>query len=539
MLIKYYLKRIYILIPYILLILVNPTLEARSNIVSAQMMDDATSGNYNGFLRALSIVLILFVVHGLLLFLVQMFRTRLIKDARESLRKDMFRRTMFFFADAFKDSDTGHHIAAFSNDITILENRYFDAWLTVLENIIALIISISAIFSLNRKLAVVIFVGEIASVTICFFVKAYSVKKNRIYIDKLSKFTQGIKDYFSSFQTIHNYSVEDKIRGKFSQLNRETESSKDDADMALTFVNTLAKICNSVLKIIVIGYGIILMMNGEITIGLIYAAYQFCNQIISPMQNTISGVNSIESVKSITEKVKYLFRQTKTNPLEDEEMPAGQPVGIEIEDVTVTVNGITILDHVSHRFLPGKKYLIIGKNGAGKSTLFRLLKNSTMEYDGRISVDGIDLPKISHKRLSKKICYINESVSLLCDTVKQNITLFREVSDERLADIVNTVGLTIPLDRVVKDGERNLSSGETRRVEIARSLVNQPEVIVYDEAISTLDVQTAYSIENMLLNLEQPTVLFVSHNFSNLLIRKYDEIVLMDSGHITDCGTLL
>lgn len=537
MLIKYYFRRFYFLIPYVLLILANPTIEARSNIVSAQMMDDATTGNYNGFLRALGIVLILFVLHGLLLFLVQMLRTRLIRDARESLRRDMFHCTMFSFADVFRDPDTGHQIAAFSNDITILEQRYFDAWLILIENFIAVIVAASVIFSLNRKLAIVIFVGEIASVTICFFVKAYSVKKNRIYIDKLSQFTQRIKDYFSMFQTIHNYSVEDKIRGKFTQLNRETESSKDDADMALSFVNTLAKICNSVLKIIVIGYGVVLMMNGEITIGLIYAAYQFCNQIISPMQNIIAGVNSIESVKSIVDKVRYIFRQAKTASPAEEEISDGQHDGIEIEDVTVTVNGTTILDHVTCRFLPGKKYLIIGKNGAGKSTLLRLLKNSTMEYDGKIFVDGIDLPKISRKLLSKKICYINESVSLLCDTVKQNIVLFREISDESLADIVNTVGLTVPLDRVVKDGERNLSSGETRRVEIARSLVNQPDVIVYDEAISTLDVQTAYSIENMLLNLEQPTVIFVSHNFSNLLIRKYDKIVLMDGGRIIDCGT--
>ncbi|MSC86652.1 ABC transporter ATP-binding protein [Eubacterium sp. am_0171] len=537
MLFKYFLKRILFLIPYLLLIFLNPTLGAKSNIISAEMMDNAVAGDYAGFSRALLIVLLIFVAHGLLLFLVQALRANLVKYARESLRKDMFRRTMFSFTDIFNDPDVGHRIAAFSNDITILENKYFEAWLSVLENIIALIISAYVVFTLNRKLAVVIIIGEIVSVSICFIVKAYSVNKNRIYIDKLSLFTQRIKDYFSAFQTIHNYLVEDKIRGKFAKLNRDMESSKDDADMALTFVNTLAKTCNSVLKFIVTGYGIVLMMNGEITIGLIYAAYQFCNQIISPMQSIIMGINSIESVKSISEKIRHLFNYAKTNTAKDEEVLIGKSTGIEIEDVTVTVNDKNLINHVSHCFLPGKKYLIIGKNGAGKSTLLRLLKNSTMEYTGRISLDGIDLKKFPHKQLSKKVCYINESVSLICDTVKHNITLFRDIEDERLTEIVNTVGLTVPLERVVKDGERNLSSGETRRVEIARSLVNQPEAIIYDEAISTLDVQTAYSIENMLLNLEQPTVIFVSHNFSPLLIRKYDEIVLMDRGDIVDYGT--
>ena len=536
MLIRYYFRRIWVLIPYILLILLNPMINTRSSIRSAQMMDCASSGDYNGFVHSLIIVLIFFVVHGVFLFISHVLRTRLIRNARESLREDMFESTISSVSDVYKDPDTGFLIAAFSNDITILEYKYFDSWLIILESIVQIIIAGTAIFSLNRVLALVIFIGEIFSVLICLFVRTYSIRKNKIFIEKLALFTQRIKDYFSSFQTIHNYCAQKQIQKKFSQLNTETEHSKDEADMALTFVNTLAKICNSILKFVVTGFGVVLMMNGEITIGLIYAAYQFCNQIISPMQSMIGAVNAIESVRSITQRTARMFRNNRAentahlDKTEDEK-------GIDIKDVTVAVDGNVILDHFSHTFEQGKKYLIIGKNGAGKSTLLRLLKKSTLDYRGEIRVDGVNLLELTRKELSTKISYINESVSLLCDTVKQNILLFREVSDERFAEIVRMVGLSVEPERVIKDGERNLSSGETRRIEIARSLVNSPEVIIYDEAISTLDVQTAYAIEKMLLNLPEQTVIFVSHNFSGLLIKEYDEIVLMEDGQVIASGT--
>lgn len=536
MLTKYFFKKIYLLIPYVLLILLNPVLEARSSIKSAQMMDFATNSNYSAFIHSFLIVLMLFIVHGILLFITHVIRAKLVKHSRESLRKEMFDQTISTSNDLYNNPDTGYHIAAFSNDITILEYKYFDAWLVVLESVIAIGVAVSVLFSLNRKLALAIVVGEIASVVICFIVRLYSIKKNRIYIERLARFTQRIKDYFSSFQTIHNYLVENKIRRKFHILNHETEHAKDEADMALTFVNSLAKVCNSVLKFIVAGLGVVLMMKGEITIGLVYAAYQFCNQIISPMQNMIAGINSIESVKSIVDRVKSIFHLSEDLMLEPAENKETNS-GIDVRDVCVTVNGNTILQDVTHAFLPGKKYLIIGKNGAGKSTLLKLLKKSTVNYEGKIFVDGIDLSSASHQWLSSKISYINETVSLICDTVKQNIVLYRDISDSRLDEIVKTVGLNVPLNRIVKDGERNLSSGETRRIEIARSLVNKAEVIVYDEAISTLDVQTAYSIEKMLLELQNQTVIFVSHNYSGQLISEYDEIILMESGRISDCGT--
>lgn len=536
MLIKYYLKKWPFLAGYFIAIVLAPIAASACGVASGEMMDFATTGDYSSFLIKLAIYICYFFLHGGLLFIIQAFRARLTNFARRDLRQDMFRNIMNVDNAFFSKPDSGLHIAAFTNDITILETKYFEASLEAVESFFSIATGVTVLLTLNRKLAAIIIVGEIFSILICYFVRTYSINKNRIYIEKLASFTQKIKDYFSSFQMIQNYSVEAQIKKRFIKLNGETEKSKDEADMALAFVDTLARVCNSMIKFMLMGYGLALMMNGEITMGLIYTAYQFTNQIVGPMHSIISKINAVESVKSIVKRIKGIS-EASTHEEKSEEIKLSEKATVTLDNVSVEIDGKIILNGISHSFLPGKKYLIIGKNGAGKSTLLQLFKRSRDDFTGNISINGHDIRSFSYGALSNVVSYINESVSLICDTVKQNILLYRDIPDERLEQVVKTVGLKVSLDRVIRDGERNISSGETRRIEIARSLINRSDVIIYDEAISTLDIPTAFEIEKMLLSLENQTVLFVSHNFSSQLMNQYDEIILLDKGKISEYGT--
>ena len=124
---------------------------------------------------------------------------------------------------------------------------------------------------------------------------------------------------------------------------------------------------------------------------------------------------------------------------------------------------------------------------------------------------------------------------MLSDTVKNNILLYREISDETLQEAMKTVELSVPIDRQIGDGGKYLSSGERRKLEIARALVKNPQVLILDEVVSTLDIETAYEIEKLILELNT-TVIMVSNAFSGKLIEKYDAIILMDKGEILASG---
>lgn len=536
MLLKYLLKKWYLVIPYFVVVVATPIIHVNGVTITGTMTDAAVAGDYATFWRALMQFLGFFLLHGGLLLLVRVLRTRIISQCRKGLRQDMFEHLMTGDSTSFAQPDSGHHIATFSNDITILETQYFEAWLQMIEAWITIVTAITALINLQTSLAVIIIFCETLAVAICYAIRKYSRNKNRIYVEKLAIFTQRIKDYFGAFRMIQNYSVETPIRKRFEQMNEETEKAKNDADTALAFVNRMGNMCLPITKFMMVGVGIVLVMLGKMTMGSIFVAFQLSDQLVGPVDTTLHQINNIEAVRGITDRIKKMAKGSSKEK-KQKDITLSEPATLKLDNVSMQLGGKQIIDGVSYTFEPGKKYLIIGRNGAGKSTLLKMLKRNFDEFNGQITINGNELRDFSYSSLSRVVSYINEAVPLLCDTVRQNILLYRDIPEEQLQTAVDAVGLTVDLDRVIRDGDRNLSSGETRRIEIARSLINRAGVIIYDEAISTLDIPTAYEIEKTLLSLRDQTLLFVSHNFSAQLIEEYDQILLLDQGKICGAGT--
>lgn len=132
---------------------------------------------------------------------------------------------------------------------------------------------------------------------------------------------------------------------------------------------------------------------------------------------------------------------------------------------------------------------------------------------------------------------MNENVSLFSGSVEENISLFREFESDMLDKVVEQAHIELNLNREIIDEGRNVSSGEQRRIEIARSLLKSASIMIFDEITSTLDIETAYAIERSAMELEDKTIIFISHNFSGKLIKSYDSIIIMDDGKIVASGS--
>lgn len=144
---------------------------------------------------------------------------------------------------------------------------------------------------------------------------------------------------------------------------------------------------------------------------------------------------------------------------------------------------------------------------------------------------------MKNDEISRTVSYLSENVALFSGTVRDNICLFRQFPSEAFEKAIADAHLNLDPEREIADGGRNISSGESRKIEIARSLIGVVPVLIFDEVVSTLDIETAYEIEKLALSLQEKTVIFISHNFSGKLIREYDEILVMDSGRLAAHGT--
>lgn len=264
------------------------------------------------------------------------------------------------------------------------------------------------------------------------------------------------------------------------------------------------------------------------------------------MNNIIVNINSIRSVRNIVKKLEDMSSGGIQERSLDNQNPSVDASEIESEcdqfevsfdDFNLTLGEATIIDHFSFRFETGKKYLIVGLNGSGKSTLFKALKKWYGSNADNITINEQPVSKINNESLSKCISYLNENVSLFSGSVRDNITLFRKCSPEIFNKAVSDAQIKLDLNRKINDEGRNISSGEQRRIEIARSLLSSVRMIVFDEVVSTLDIETAFEIERMALDFKDKTVVFISHNFSGKLIREYDEILVMQDGKLLTHGS--
>ncbi len=260
------------------------------------------------------------------------------------------------------------------------------------------------------------------------------------------------------------------------------------------------------------------------------------------MQTIVISINNIKSINSIVLKIEKFSKdnfelENNFGLNNTQEKLNNQTCNLKFENVNFNINSQTIINNFNFEFKSGKKYLIIGMNGSGKSSIFKVLKKWYRLSTGDIYINNKNINIMFGNEISRYISYINENVSLFSGSIRDNSSLYRHYDDNDLELVKTQAKLKLDLDKNIIDEGRNISSGEQRKIEIARSLLKYVPCIVFDEVISTLDIESAFEIEKMVLSFDNKTIIVVSHNFSGKLVNKYDEILIMHSGKLVDHGT--
>lgn len=537
----------YLLVVLILMI-AEPTLNSIMNFLLQRMFNSATpGGSIIDLLRLLSAGFLLWMLKRIIIYSNGVIKARFICNAKRDIRHRLFVRMMGLDTANIADiASSGEYISIFTNDITILETRFYNQLLGLLSGLFSLAILGTSFIALNAKLAVPIISFGIVSMFVPAVFSHQLNEKSLTYSNTISNFTQKIKEYMVAYPTIKNYSIEHVISTRFDKENSETEDAKFDADCTLKLADCVGQLLAWFMQLVGVGLGLAYVIKGEILVGTVIAAQGFANDLASPLNNIIVNINSIRSVKNIVKKL-----ETMSAGGEEKQKVISEPLNIPaikcrdcnesfdvlFDDFGLTLGGKDIIKHFSFHFETGKKYLIVGLNGSGKSTLFKALKKWYGAFPNNIKINGKPISNISNEELSKCVSYLNENVSLFSGSVRDNITLFREYSPDVFNRAVDGAQVNLDLNRIVNDEGCNISSGEQRRIEIARSLLSSVKMIVFDEVVSTLDIETAYEIEKMALDFKDKIVVFISHNFSGKLIRDYDDILVVQNGSLLTHGS--
>lgn len=527
----------------LLLIILDPSLNSILNFWLQSLFNSATMGaDKLVLLKMLTMGFLLWILKRLVSLTSGVLKNRFICNARQEVKYQLFASLLRMDTGNISEiASSGEYISLFTNDIALLETRFYNQIVGLISSVFSIAILGGSLFALNVKLATAILAFGVFSMCVPVVFSKKLNEKSLAYSNAISRFTQRVKEYMVAYPTIKNYAIETETSQKFNSINHDVEEAKFESDYAMTFANNVGQLLSWFMQFIGVGLGLMLVVNGEILVGTVVAARSFASDLASPLQDIVININSIRSVKAIVRKIELLTTNPagkKSGPQKAIFLSSGtNQCNISFENFSLQIGSKSLISHFSFSFETGKKYLVLGLNGSGKSTLFKALKKWYSPTSGNIYINGINVSELDSATLSRSISYLNENVSLFSGTIKDNITLFRESNTIQFGEAITNAKVRIDMDRIVNDEGRNISSGEQRRIEIARSLLRSVKVLIFDEVVSTLDIETAYEIEKMALGFVDKTVIFVSHNFSGKLIREYDEILVIDNGQLLAHGS--
>ncbi|MGG4480475.1 ABC transporter ATP-binding protein [Paenibacillus illinoisensis] len=298
----------------------------------------------------------------------------------------------------------------------------------------------------------------------------------------------------------------------------------------------------TVIKLVILFFGVKSVVTGESSIGVIVALFLFIEKIYSPI-----AIFNVLFVDYRLNQVTYKRFEAFIQAPEDRNLDRGHEVmglkgNVEFRDVSFGYSKNSVLHEISLTIPQGSSVALVGMSGSGKSTLIKLLTGLLKKKSGKLLVDGVDIDELKLNSYYDHISYLSQETPIFDATIRDNICFDQSVSDEALYELLDKVHLkqTIlkwpeGLNTLVGERGLKLSGGERQRLAFARILLQRRNVLILDEPVSALDNITEKSImETILEEFSGKTVIIVAHRLN--FIRQVDQIVVMDQGDIVGQG---
>lgn len=441
--------------------------------------------------------------------------------------------------ESFYNNDVGDKISILTNDINTIETEYFRTFLNLVKSGFLFLFAFGTIFYVSYQMTIALMILSIIS----FVFGNIPMKNLKTFKEKFSnsqsEYTARTSEYFNGYETIKVFGLEKFISKVFYN------NSKNVYDKGLAYQKRYSLV--TMISYFFGGFtflggfvcGGYLAYKGFITLGQMIVCVQLTNHIVNPLMFAIESYGKFKSVDKILNKIENTLiseENVETTEIKDFNNK------ISLEDVSFKYDDKKVLENISFDFEKGKKYALVGLSGSGKSTLMKLISKRIKANEGKICIDGTDLDEISRNSIINLISTINQNVFLFKGSIYDNITLFsKDYSEEKVKDVILKAELGKYLDRLydkelISENANNLSGGEKQRISIARSLIKDTKIILADEILSSLDNEIAFSIEKGLLELENITLISVTHRLIKENLKQYDKILVLKDGKIEEKG---
>ncbi len=491
--------------------------------------------------------LFLFSLLSLLMILVStalsyVAQPRFLARATQQYKDFVFSKLSQKSISAFSGENTALYISALSNDVNSIETGYLSNIFEIVQQGFLFVGALGLMFYYNVPLTLVsialAMLPLLAAVLTGNLVAAEEEQVSR----RNESYMSMLRDSLSGFSVIKSFRAEAQICRNFAREVRLLSHAKEKRMKKKTLVESFGSLAGVTLQLGVFLIGAYLALTGSsISAGTVLIFVQLLNFVIMPISNI---PNALAECKASLALIRKLAAALETNIRQEGAVSKTDlNSGITLENLSFGYGqDKEVLHNISFSFEAGKSYCLVGASGSGKSTLLNLLMASNPGYTGDIRYDDIPLQELSSEALYDLVSVVQQNVFIFNASIRENITMFSAFPREAVDRAIDLSGLRQLIQEKGEDylcGENGcgLSGGEKQRISIARSLLKQSQVLLVDEATAALDVQTAAQVAGAILDLQEITRIVVTHSLDAALLKRYDCILALKNGVITESGS--
>ena len=498
----------------------------------------------NSVIYSLSIVVVLYIISSVFSYLQSYVLVGISTNISYELRSRIMEKITSLAMDDVDENKRGDILSRLTNDVDSLQTGITQAFLQMLTAVITIIGVVAMMLYINlwMTLAIVVLIPITFAMIILMtkFSQSYFLKQ----LTYKGSLNGQIEETFTGHDIIRAFNQEDTSIEKFENDNDMWYDQEWKSQFFSSLTGPAMNFISNIAYVLIAVMGAIFALQKTIAVGDILAFFQYVENFTRPIQQITRVMNLVQTAMAATERI-YEFLA-----LEDEQNPSAKQItkvseSITFENVSFGYSpNEKIINDLSFKVNKGEKIAIVGETGAGKTTIVKLLMRFYDVNMGSIKIDGIDIEEYDKNSLRSLVGMVLQDSWLFSDTITNNIRYGNlDATDEEVVEAAKQVyadnfirQLPKGYETELNEDSDNISHGQKQLLTIARTILSEKEILILDEATSSVDTRTEKIIQKAMDRLmENKTSFIIAHRLST--IKNADRIIVIENGELIEQGT--